>query len=133
MHKRALHALMQRLALAATFALLLVPTLGRLAQAGEGTATRDAWGAMCTAAGLQLADYAHDTSHEPTAPRPAVPHHAGDCAYCPLAQALVAPSTAVFAGAAPLPDMAPPPAPTARPAFFRHPNGLGSRGPPLVS
>ena len=133
MHKRPLHALMQRLALAATFALLLVPTLGRLAQAGEGTAAHDAWGAMCTAAGLQLADHAHDTSHDPTAPRPAVPHHAGDCAYCPLAQALVAPSTAVFAGAAPLPDVAPTRAPTARPAYFRHPNGLGSRGPPLVS
>ncbi|HKN77711.1 MAG TPA: DUF2946 family protein [Lysobacter sp.] len=133
MHKRRLHALMQRLALAATLALLLVPTLGRLAQAGEGTAAHDAWGAMCTAAGLQLADHAHDTPHEPTAPRPAVPHHADDCAYCPLAQALVAPSTAVYAGAAPLPDVAPAPTPTARPASFRHPNGLGSRGPPLVS
>src|SRR4249919_274292 len=79
-----------RLSLAATFALALVPTLGRMAQAADATPAQ-AWTAMCTVAGLvQVAvDPGHDPARHPGAPA----DHAGqgDCAYCPLLQALHVP------------------------------------------
>jgi len=133
--------LLQTLALAATFALALVPTVGRVAQACQAAQAGDAWGAMCTAAGLEvaavapMAHAAHAGHHMPApAPTP-MPHHGdgADCPYCPLLQALVAPSVPVLA----LPPAVPADAIAQRgpvdPTRFRHPNGLGSRGPPRVS
>jgi hypothetical protein len=120
---------MHRFALAAAFALLLVPTLGRLAQAAEGNITRDGWGAMCTVAGLSLADDAAQT-FVPDAPRPQ--HDAsGECPYCPLVAGLAVP-TAV-AVAIDLPADSAPSRTSVAPTLFRHPAGLGSRGPPFVS
>ena len=130
MRARTFRSLMQRLALAATFALALVPTLGRLAQAADAPAMRDAWGAMCTVAGLTL-DGATQGTHAPAVP---APHHAdsGDCPYCPWSSALVAPATPAFAAVHSIPHAHASPSIDA-PARFRHPTGLGSRGPPSVS
>lgn len=145
MRNVALRKLLQCLALAATFALALVPTVGRVAQACQ--ASEDAWGAMCTVAGLQQvavdppSGHAGHHGHHDAAPAPSLPlptpkpHHGdgADCPYCPLLQALVAPS---------VPTLLAPPALQADaiarrlpvdPTRFRHPNGLGSRGPPQVS
>lgn len=133
--------LLQTLALAATFALALVPTVGRVAQACQAAEAGDAWGAMCTAAGLEVAAstaHAAHAGHHMPAPAPTpmpMPHHGdgADCPYCPLLQALVAPSVPVLA----LPPTLPADAVAKRgpvdPTRFRHPNGLGSRGPPRVS
>lgn len=133
--------LLQSLALAATFALALVPTVGRVAQACHVAEAGDAWGAMCTAAGLEVAAtsamaHAGHAGHDMPAPAPMpVPHHGdgADCPYCPLLQALVAPSVPLLA----LPPALHADAVTQRgpvdPTRFRHPNGLGSRGPPHVS
>jgi len=122
-------SLMQRLALAATFALALVPTFGRLAQGIEAPAMRDAWGAMCTVAGLTVDDTAAHGAHAPAAP---APHHVDDCPYCPLLQGLVEASAPAFdlAQALPAAPVLPARLPTAR---FEHPTGLRSRGPPSVS
>jgi hypothetical protein len=134
MQASAFQRLMHRLALAATFALLLVPALGRMAQAAHVEPARDAWGAMCTDGSLDLDPaLAHAGHHGPAAPE-APPHHgAGDCDYCPLLQGLVSPVPPVFM---PVARVATPNA-TSGDAVehprFRHPNGLGSRGPPRIS
>ena len=132
--------LMHRLALAATFALLLVPSIGRLAQAGQGEVLRDAWGAMCTAAGLSYegttaATQGHAHHAMPAMPSsPAMPHHGnGDCDYCPLLQAMVASKAPAVLPVAALAPVAPQTIDAAAPPRFRHPNGLGSRGPPPIS
>ena len=144
MRNVALRKLLQCLALAATFALALVPTVGRVAQACQ--ASEDAWGAMCTVAGLQQVavdppsghtghDGHHDAREPSLLPPMPMPHHGDgvDCPYCPLLQAFLAPS---------VPTLLAPPALHADaiarrlpvdPTRFRHPNGLGSRGPPQVS
>jgi hypothetical protein len=126
---------LHRLALAATFALVLVPTFGRLAQAGQGDALRDAWGAMCTVAGLTLdGDDAHGRTHDPAPRVPHAPHQGnGDCDYCPLLQALVAPKPPVLQAIAVVPAPAPAFAADLATPCFRHPTGLGSRGPPIAA
>ena len=137
--------LMHRLALAATFALLLVPSIGRMAQAGQGEALRDALGAMCTAAGLVYettpaaqahhSTASHQSRHDHGAPAmPGAPHHGnGDCDYCPLLQSMVVAKAPALVGIAALAPVAPAIVDAAAPPQFRHPNGLGSRGPPTVS
>ena len=145
MQASALQRLMHRLALAATFALLLMPSIGRMAQAGQGEALRDAWGAMCTAAGLvyettptalthhQIASH-HGRHDHGTPAIPCAPHHGtGDCDYCPLLQSMVAAKAPALVGVAALAPVAPATVDAAAPPHFRHPNGLGSRGPPKVS
>ena len=133
MRNASFRRLLQCLALAATFALALVPTVGRVAQACQTAETGDAWGAMCTVAGLvQVAvDPAHDPVRHPGAPA----DHAGqgDCAYCPLLQSLQVPQ-AVLAVVPPSFGPAGPPISARSIALpFRHPAGLGSRGPPVFS
>ena len=102
MRAKAFQRLMHRLALVATLALVLVPALGRMAQACEDTAATDAFGAMCTAAGLVVEapapSHAHPPSHHashhdaPPLPQMPMPHHGdGDCDYCPLLLTMVAP------------------------------------------
>jgi hypothetical protein len=132
--------LMHRLALAATFALLLVPSIGRMAQAGQGEALRDTWGAMCTAAGLvyettPTAQAHHQGHHDHGTPAmPGAPHHgSGDCDYCPLLQSMVVAKAPALVGIATLAPVAPAIVDSAAPPQFRHPTGLGSRGPPATS
>ena len=135
------HSLMHRLALVATLALALVPTIGRVAKAGPEV---DHGGMHDATAAAPVADphAAHHAHHAmadatPVAPAPTpapMPHHGdGDCEYCPLLQGLVTPAPV---GVAAL-DTAPPAHVAQRntPARidFRHPNGLGSRGPPSIS
>jgi hypothetical protein len=128
---------MARLAFVAVLLLSLVPTLGRLAQAGTAGSAAPSWAAMCTARGLEsvlLLPGAHAATTHGTGEAPAMPHGGGDCDYCPLLAA------AIPVAVAPLsvpPAVAPSPALcTPRPSIAHaepHPCGLGSRGPPSVS
>ncbi len=121
------------LALAAILLLALLPTFGRLAQAGHGIAG-DAWTQMCTVAGMKLVKLplAADTPNaaDAPAPLPAAGDMGADCAYCPLLGTLTA---AVVALVLALLAFAPVALPVRRGAPARarqHPSGLGSRGPP---
>jgi hypothetical protein len=132
---------MARLALFAILLLALVPTLGRLAQAGAaGSDATPSWAAMCTARGLEsirlqasAQGMAHDAMHA-TGETPAAPRgSAGDCDYCPLLAAAMPVAVATHS----IPPAALPPALCTFPALPTraqpHPCGLGSRGPPTVS
>ena len=63
----------------------------------------------------------------------AVDHGTGDCDYCPLLQAMVASKAPAVLPVAALAPVAPQTIDAAAPPRFRHPNGLGSRGPPRIS
>ncbi len=116
--------LMHRLALAATFALLLVPVAGRIAQAHQAAEAHHGH-AMSAMAGAM---------HHGAPARPDAPHHGdGDCDYCPLLQSMVAAKAPMLVGAAAAAPVAPARVDVAAPPCFRHPNGLGSRGPPALS
>jgi hypothetical protein len=127
---------MARLAFVAILLLALVPTLGRIAQAGTAGSAAPSWTAMCTARGLEpvllpsgtLAPATHGTGEAPSMP------HGGDCDYCPLLAAAI--PLPVSPGSVP-PAVAPSPTlSTSRPSIAHakpHPCGLGSRGPPSVS
>jgi hypothetical protein len=141
--------LMHRLAMAATLALVLVPALGRMAQANHAAMAMPPH-AMAMSHDMPAHDMAahdmsaHDMSahaqHHAAASAPApeppssMPHHGGgDCDYCPLlasmvaakAPALIAPARAMQAAPMPIVATATPPQ--------RHPTGLLSRGPPTHS
>ena len=132
---------MHRLALVATLALALVPTIGRVAKAGAEAGHGAMHHAMASTQAVDphAAHHAHHAMAEAPAaapvPTPApMPHHGdGDCEYCPLLQGLVAPAPVAVVA----PDGVPPAHVLQRitPAriAFRHPNGLGSRGPPSIS
>jgi len=137
--------LMHGIALAAALALVTVPTLGRVAQACRTVAPGEAWSAMCTAAGLAYVPATAPSGHHhhmasagsmaPVAPAPHQHPHdgGGDCDYCPLLQSMVGSSALALLPTAHLSPMAPQVVlRTAAPAF-RHPSGLGSRGPPALS
>jgi hypothetical protein len=124
------HRLMARLALAAVLLLALAPTVNRLLDSGFPGAG-GLWEQMCTAHGLKLvqlpldrADAGQSQSQGDTG---------GDCAYCPLLNALTALALCVL-------------------LFFPQtigrflnspiraqlrsricPGGLGARGPPLMA
>ncbi|WP_161786899.1 DUF2946 family protein [Noviluteimonas dokdonensis] len=117
------HRLMHRLALAATFALLVMPVAGRLAQAARAGEAHH---------GHQMAMAGAMHHAAPETPPP--PHHGnGDCDYCPLLQSLVSPDVPSLAAVADTVPVAPAVVEAAAPPNFRHPNGLGSRGPPSFS
>lgn len=124
MRAPAFHRLMHRLALVATFALLLVPVAGRLHQAHHAAQAHHVH-AMSAMAGAM---------HHEAPSVPAAPHHGdGDCDYCPLLQSMVGAKAPVLVGVAALAPVAPAQVDAAAPPHFRHPNGLGSRGPPDFS
>lgn len=137
MHSRSFHSRMTLLALAAILLLALLPTFGRLAQAGQGVTT-EAWTQLCTLSGMKLVKLPpvamHAAGHA-AAPMPS-PDHGGmgmDCDYCPLLSML---TLAVAALVLALVGFAPstPASPRAVPLRARlHPFGLGSRGPPAFS
>lgn len=144
MRAKAFQRLMHRLALVATLALVLVPALGRMAQACEDTAATDAFGAMCTAAGLVVEapapSHAHPPSHHashhdaPPLPQVPMPHHGdGDCDYCPLLLSMVAPKPPALVAPATALQPAPMPVVASAPPPYAHPTGLLSRGPPAIS
>lgn len=144
MRSSTFHSLMHRLALVATLALALVPTIGRVAKAGaevdhgamhHATAAAQVVDPHAAHHGLHAGHAMAEVPSVVPAPTPApIPHHGdGDCEYCPLLQGLVAPApvAVVAIDDAPLATVAQPTTPAR--IVFRHPNGLGSRGPPSIS
>ena len=154
MRKRHFQQLMHRVALVAAFALVLVPTLGRLAQGGAGDRAHAVAEALPTATqampahamahmghamahasmdpGMSHAQMGHARPDAPPSPQPSKHQgHAGDCDYCPLLQMLVAPAAAVATVAIALPPVSVPSARADARFDSPHPTGLGSRGPPL--
>ncbi len=134
MRSTAFHRRMSCLALVAMLLLSALPTLGRLS-AGPG-ASDGMWAQICTMAGLKLVKLAPGDAN-PLDPPPAPAGDGGampgpDCAYCPLLAAVVVLLLAIaFASPARARGI---PAEVRRraPWKFRHPNGLGSRGPPIA-
>ena len=115
---------MSRLGLAASLLLVLVPTLGRVAQATTAHMAQQ----QAVHAHHGDADRTHWQSGGADSPRPALGDP--DCDYCPLLSSLT-PSMDIAFNAMPLPAMGrPAAAPRALDLRWRHPWGLGSRGPP---
>lgn len=111
MRNRILHRWMNRLALAATLALLLVPTTGRMA-------------------GMTPAPSVAMHSH------PAVPDPHGDmqdCAYCTLLHSMIVLPSWVALALLPAPTVADVTFAAQTRRTQRHPTGLGSRGPPRAA
>ena len=136
MRNRRLPSLFQHLAFTAMLALVLVPTVGRMAQ---GPRAVEATPADATPAAAANAHALHHGAHaDPAAPVPdrplPAPHHgaSGDCDYCPLLQGLLTPGIGP-----PAPALALAPADprwVGSDARFDtpYPTGLGSRGPPVA-
>lgn len=124
---------MNLLALAAMLLLALLPTFGRLLQAGQGIAG-DAWTQMCTAAGMKLVKSPFAIG-QPDAPSP-IPDGSGmgaDCAYCPLLGTLTAAVVALVLAVLAFAPVALPSRRGDSPRTRFYPAGLGSRGPPSLS
>lgn len=118
---------MSRLALIAMLLLLLVPGTGRVLAAPATGA--ESGMAMCTGGGLELVPASRTDHGDPAPSHPRGGMHE-DCSYCPLLGSLTlatATAPAVPAAAGPV-RIAVPQVPHR--AVWRHPNGLGSRGPP---
>ncbi len=123
---------MTSLAILAVALLFAMPIASRLIAAGSGSA-HATWSQLCTATGLKLVKIGASSS-VPDSKLPAAPamdHTEGDCAYCPLAACMVVLLLCLLLSLLTTPqrglrtwqrDIA---------RAFRHPNGLGSRGPPL--
>lgn len=121
MRARCFHYWISRLALAAALLLVLAPSSTRLLAATQllhAGADHDGPGAMPATVLEQGRD----------APLPRATHP--DCAYCPLLGSLdqVALRTPALSPAAPAAAFAA--VATIAPRVWRHPSGLGSRGPP---
>lgn len=133
MRNAVFHRRMSWLALVAMLLLAALPTLGRLA-AGPGTPD-GVWAQICTMAGLKLVKLAPGDA-SPLDPPPVSPAGEGgampgpDCAYCPLLAAVVVLLLSIAFALPPHATRRPAEARRAAPWRFRHPSGLGSRGPP---
>jgi hypothetical protein len=125
---------MARLALAAVLSLALLPTLGRLVEAG-GQRLPPVLVAMCTSAGLDLfaADRLPAGETSPLAGMPAAPMAADDCPYCPLL-AKIAPLVLAILGLFAVSTAWRPNLREARRHRPAHAPGMpGARGPPLLA
>ena len=135
MQALAFHRRMTLLALVAIGLLLAAPVTSRLVAAGEGA--QGVWTQLCTAAGLKLVKVsAADTplwdAAKPDQKAPSGGMQDGDCPYCPLLTGLaMLLAWIIVAGPSGVRDHF-----AARrsqvASLFRHPSGLGSRGPPLA-
>lgn len=154
MNSRPLHRWTHHLALAATLALALVPSLGRLA--GQPAMPMHADAAAPTNSGV-MGDAAHAShsgktggaenplatvrGHDSTLdagdrqPAAGNGHHGSDddCAYCPLLAGTTALPVPGLPAALPVQGTAVRVPATRTPALDRHPTGLGSRGPPITA
>lgn len=129
-----LHRWMLRLALAAITLMVLVPSLGRLAGTGPATGAAHAMhasGGHDAHKGGHRTHHSHGTPTAPAAPQPVgIAHY--DCGYCPLLASMVPSALAHIAwstghrNARMVVGAAEPRLP------WRHPWGLGSRGPPTA-
>lgn len=128
---------MAGIALLAMLAFALLPSVGRidrgLAAIGGTSAIEATFGAVCTTRGL-----AHDTALAldealgfglEDAPAPPSPHTDTDCDYCTLVVSTALAGIVASPAALPPAELAVVGRTRALPAR-RHPNGLGSRGPP---
>ncbi|QOW18920.1 DUF2946 family protein [Lysobacter ciconiae] len=157
MNSRPLHRWMRHLALAATLALALVPSLGRLAgQPAMPMHTMPAAAAARASSGV-MGDAAH-ASHSGETRGPENPlvtahghastldagdrqppagngHHGSDddCAYCPLLAGTTALPAPGLPAALPMQRDAVRVPAIRTPTLDRHPTGLGSRGPPITA
>jgi hypothetical protein len=125
MRARCFHYWTSRLALAAALLLVLAPVGTRLLAATSPHAGMDHGPGTTSAAPL---DHGRDTLLPAHPDRTTHP----DCAYCPLLGSLdqLAPQTPPLS---PVSSAASPTAAaTIPPRNWRHPNGLGSRGPPTA-
>nr|WP_280515004.1 DUF2946 family protein [Xanthomonas sp. A1809] len=125
---------MSSLAILAMALLLAMPIASRVMASSSG-GTHATWSQLCTASGLKLVKTV-DTSSVPDSELPTAPsidHMDGDCPYCPLAAGMMALLFGLLLSLCFTPqrgirnwrrDIA---------RLFLHPNGLGSRGPPLLA
>ena len=133
MRNAVFHRRMSWLALVAMLLLSTLPTWGRLT-AGPGAAD-GVWAQICTMAGLKLVKLVPGDA-DPLDPPPAPP--AGDdgampgpdCAYCPLLAAVAVLLLSIAFALPPHAIRRPAEVRRTAPWRFRHPSGLGSRGPP---
>ncbi len=136
---------MARLALVAMLALVLVPSIGRIAQHFDSsvsineTSLGPAFGAMCTAQGLaydpavaaiEAIGFALQGSDDSRGPAP--PHAGDDCDYCTIAVSSIVPVFLSLVAPALTSDITLP-SRNSRMSTWRYPLGLGSRGPPLTA
>ncbi|RMH87889.1 DUF2946 domain-containing protein [Lysobacter pythonis] len=113
------------LALLAASLLALLPTFGRLHQASVISSNRVA---LCTASGFEYADIRTENGKPSPAGQSGERH--GDCEYCPLAASLNLPAAISGWTGDEFPATAVLPFPKPHARLFKHPSGLGSRGPP---
>ena len=132
-----LHRLMHGLAFAATLALVVVPPLGRVFQAVSGGAGHHA---VASPAAMPAAMASHHAHHAmaaaPAASKAPEPHQHprdGDCDYCPLLTSMLGSAAPSLLATVHLAPVAPPFVQRAAIVGFRHPAGLGSRGPPTLA
>ena len=124
------HRWLLRLALAATMLMVLLPSMGRLAGAGPATNPHTVH------VGSHGGHAGHAAAGQAGAPAPATPHPGGsgqyDCGYCPLLASLVPPAAVAPSFGTPLHDRLFALSSHAPRVAWRHPWGLGSRGPPVA-
>ncbi|MEB1527557.1 DUF2946 family protein [Xanthomonas sp. WHRI 7945] len=112
--------------------LFAMPIASRLVASAAGDAN-GTWAQLCTASGMKLVKIAVGSSTAPDGEAPAAPamdHMHDDCPYCPLAAGMVLLLCLLLAlQATPRRSAWTLRFDVAR--AFLHPNGLGSRGPPL--
>jgi hypothetical protein len=128
---------MSHLALVAVLLLLAVPTVGRVLS-GSGAASEGIWTQMCTMAGLKLVKIipgdlapigSQSTPDLGSGGDGSMP--GSDCAYCPLLGAMVALALWIVFGLPAGARQDGVPRADSPLTAFRHPSGLGSRGPPI--
>lgn len=132
MHKPAFHCWIGRLALAAALLLALVPTAGRLVgDAADGHGKPGHVDGKGHRGHAGHSHGSHGSRGDVPAPAPLQTH--GDCDYCPLLAAMAAWHVPYILLAAS--SRLPMPVTTGEAANlpWRHPCGLGSRGPPAFS
>lgn len=131
---------MAKLALVAMLALVLLPSIGRIAQqfdaatASGDNALTSAFGAICTVQGLaydpavaSIEAALFSPTDDDRSPSPA---HVSDCDYCTIAATSVVPTFVALAAPALSDDDVRSPN-SYRSAHWYYPLGLGSRGPPI--
>ena len=126
MNRRRFHHWMTRSALAATLALVLVPTLGRLVGL-------PAMPVLHVAMQSATPDAGHGNGHHVTEPASnAHPGMGEDCDYCALLMGTASLPVPTLHTSLPRLSIAVAVPQTGAPRLDRHPTGLGSRGPPLA-
>ena len=118
---------MTRIALVAMLLLALVPTASRML-ASVGVATGGSWVELCTVTGLKWVQLPDGD----TAPSPSAQIGGGDCAYCPLLNAVAVLALLLALLSTTLPRQLLAGFASAPHGAGLHPCGLGSRGPPIL-